>query len=475
MRRPRLRRLFHLDRFGRRLKGSLDEEVSFHLETRIEQLVAAGKSPEEAREEVLRQFGDPELVLERCRRIDQGGLRRRLARDLFSDLLQDVRYTLRGLRRARGFALVAILSLAVGIGVNTAVFTTIQAVWFDPVPGIADPERIVDMVPVIGGEDYWNWAYPDFVVQATDFYGLDLIVRLDHPPEWALRAEEDEADSHATPFDADAYLRFVDAVARRYQGRIQGYIIWNEPNLAQEWGAAPDPVAYKRLLQRAYAVVKQNDPFALVISAGLAPTNTSTGTEEQDEGAIDDRLFLEKMYQAGARPFFDALGAHPYGFAYSPDDPPGAHAGFNMNRILDLRATMEAYGDVSKPVWATEVGWTTQGLGEHAWLTVSAEEQADYLVRAWRKTQVGYPWIDAFTVWNLSQGLPDRDEKAGYSLLYKDGRPKPACEALREAFSLEDPEPSTRGLLKMLDLLFPAASSVPILARDAEVHLGDSE
>ncbi|MFC1627545.1 ADOP family duplicated permease [Gemmatimonadota bacterium] len=160
--RPRLKRLFHLDRFGRNLERSLDEEVNFHLETRIEQLVAEGKTAEAAREEALRQFGDPELVVQRCHRIDQRGVRRRVIRELYSDVLQDIRYTLRSLRKASGFAIVAVLSLAVGIGVNTALFTSIYAVWIAPVPGVVGQDRIVDMVPVIDGEDYYWWAYPDF-------------------------------------------------------------------------------------------------------------------------------------------------------------------------------------------------------------------------------------------------------------------------------------------------------------------------
>jgi predicted permease len=162
MTRPRLKKLFHWDRFGKNLEGSLNDEVKFHLETRIGQLVAEGKTAEEARKEVLRQFGDPESVVQRCRRIDQRGQRRRLFRELFLDVLQDVRFTIRGLRRVGGFVVVAVLSLAVGIGVNTALFTAIFAVWLAPVPGVTGQDRIVDMVPVIRGEDYWAWAYPDF-------------------------------------------------------------------------------------------------------------------------------------------------------------------------------------------------------------------------------------------------------------------------------------------------------------------------
>ncbi|HEY63577.1 MAG TPA: hypothetical protein G4O02_03300 [Caldilineae bacterium] len=310
----------------------------------------------------------------------------------------------------------------------------------------------------------WYWEYPDFLVQAADYYGLDLIVRLDHPPTWA----REDGDF---PFNVEAYLKFVGTVARRYQGRIRAYIIWNEPNLASEWGAPPDPSAYTRLLQLAYQAIKREDPLALVVSAGLAPTN------EQSDQAMDDRVFLEGMYQAGARPFFDALGAHPYGFAYPPDDSHGAHEGLNMSRILDLRAVMAAHGDGAKPIWATEIGWTTHGVGEHAWLTVTLEEQADYLARAWWKAYHEWPWLRVFTVWNLSRGAPEEDEKFGYSLLFRDGRPKPVCQALRDTFasivsrrySIPDP------WWMLLETLGFDSSPIHVLARDIEIHLGDNE
>jgi photosystem II stability/assembly factor-like uncharacterized protein len=322
----------------------------------------------------------------------------------------------------------------------------------------------------------WHWEYPDFLLQATKFYDLDLIARLDHPPAWAFPATSEQTNGEGFPFEAEAYLKFVEAVAQRYQERIRGYIIWNEPNLASEWGGPPDPLAYTWLLQRAYEVIKQQDPTALVISAGLSSTNKSLDAGEQSDQAMDDRRFLEKMYQAGARPFFDALGAHPYGFAYPPDDPSGTHEGLNMNRLLDLRAIMESYGDEAKPVWATEIGWTTQGTGKHNWLTVSPEKQAAYLARAWEKACTEFPWLHVFTVWNLSQGLPEQDEKAGYSLLDKYGTPKPAYGRLQETFASADPGRHRSVLLKILNWLSSDFTSpITILARDEEVHLGDSE
>ena len=161
--------------------------------------------------------------------------------------------------------------------------------------------------------DEWHWQQPDFAVQAADYYGLGLIIRLDHPPDWALRQTEDDGIS---PFDLEANAEFVTTVAERYRGRVQGYIVWNEPNLSREWaGRPPDPAAYTALLCRAHSALKAADPGATVVSAGLARTNGG-------DGALDDRLFLREMVEAGAGACLDVLGAHAYGFGHPPDDPP---------------------------------------------------------------------------------------------------------------------------------------------------------
>jgi photosystem II stability/assembly factor-like uncharacterized protein len=314
--------------------------------------------------------------------------------------------------------------------------------------------------------EHWHWQVPDFTVRAADYYGLDLIVRLDQPPEWALPGDGVPAEP---PFDTEAYLTFVETVAGRYRGQIRAYIVWNEPNLAQEWGAPPDPEAYAHLLQRAYLAIKRADPVARVVSAGLAPTN------EQSERALDDRLYLARMLQAGALPCLDALGAHPYGFAHPPEDPWGAHDGLNMNRLLDLQAILADHGGASTPIWATEAGWTTAASGEAAGRAVTPQRQADYLVRAWEMAGTAFPTLEVWTVWNLSAGLPPEDEMAGYSLLAQDGRPKPAFAALQRALdSTADRRPEF-DLWAVADRLLTRAAPVPILAPDAEVHLGDSE
>ncbi|MGD9318269.1 MAG: hypothetical protein PVG56_15640 [Anaerolineae bacterium] len=305
--------------------------------------------------------------------------------------------------------------------------------------------REVEPVP---GEYFWE--YPDWLVRAAEYYGLDLILRLDHPAEWAL------------PVDVAAYAAFVQQVAARYQGRVTAYVIWNEPNLAAEWaGQPPDAGTYVDLLCAAQSATHSADPQALVISAGLAPTN------HVDDSALDDRFYLQAMYDAGAAACFDILGAHPYGFAYPPTDPHGDHDSLNFARLADLRAIMVENGDERKPVWATELGWTTDPVGtEQQWLRVSEDEQSRYLLGALEQASQDWPWLERIAVWNMSTGLLDGDERRGYSILSNDGAPNPAYEALAKLFG----EQGTRRVKQQED-----GRQAEVLAPDVVIRLSDVE
>lgn len=209
MKGPRKTRLFRLDRFGRKLGESVEDEVRFHLETRIEQLVSHGWSPEEARAEALKQFGDLELVAERCRRIDERGSRRRALRELCFDALSDVTFAFRSLRKARGYAGVTVLSLAVGIGVNSALCTAIHAVWVAPVPGVTGQERIVEPVVVEEGADQWGWTYPDFAaVQESEapFEAVAAWIEAD-----ATLGGQDSAERIHVAYASGDYFRVLGA------------------------------------------------------------------------------------------------------------------------------------------------------------------------------------------------------------------------------------------------------------------------
>src|SRR5215831_7133261 len=132
----------------------LDAELRFHLDQKIADLVAAGMAPEEARRQARLEFGGLDQVKEECR--DVGKAR------FLEILIQDQRFGLRMLRKNPGFTAVAVLTLALGIGANTAMFSVIDSALLNPIP-FPDPNRVVNI--------YASWpqfpkaplSYPNFL------------------------------------------------------------------------------------------------------------------------------------------------------------------------------------------------------------------------------------------------------------------------------------------------------------------------
>jgi len=248
-------------------------------------------------------------------------------------------------------------------------------------------------------DDYGNstWDKFDQIVELAQRYNMRIIARLDRPPDWA---SQNAAIPAGMPVDPVEFGNYVYRVVQRYKGKIQYYQIWNEPNLAAEWGNQPvDPKAYVSLLRIAYQKAKQADPNALILSAPLAQT-TETGPLNLNE--LD---YLNGMYAAGAKDYFDILSANAYGFDKPPTDPPSRDT-LNFQRVVLLHEIMVQNRDDKKAVWLNEFAWNASPPSFPAdklyWGRVSEEEQAAYTREAIELART-WDWLGVIGIWYFRQ------------------------------------------------------------------------
>ena len=184
-------------------------------------------------------------------------------------------------------------------------------------------------------------------------------------------------------------------LAGRYAARPGiAYEIWNEPNQVTFWNSpsGPNAMLYGWMLRAAYARIKTAAPGATVLGGSIA---------------FNDPNYLDDMYTlGGVAGSFDALALHPYSLGNSPDAMADAYHSFSL-AIESMSQVMAARGEAGKPIWITEVGWSTT--------LVSDATRAGYYRRAVELVR-GWPQVAALIAYTLRQ-----DDDAQYGLFTPEG------------------------------------------------------
>ncbi len=324
------------------------------------------------------------------------------------------------------------------------------------------------------------WAKYDNIVSLAGQYDVEIIARLGNPPTWT-RALTDTIGTYAPPDDYADFGDFVTAVAQRYQGQITYYQIWNEPNGNLEWGnpdlSPVNPEAYTELLCLAYRRIKEVDPQAVVLAGALTPTIEVSGRN------LNDLIFLERMYAAGAGDCFDVMSAQGYGLFSGPTDRRLRPTVINYPHHFFIRDVMVRHGDGAKPIWISEMAWNAAPEPlPAAYGRVTEAQQAAYAGEAYQRAQAEWPWIGVVNYWFFKRAADwERDQSWYYfRLLEPDFTPLPAWEALA-AYASTNPVAErspgwVNGWMRLRPFLFLISSAIlfyTLLRRLAPMESGD--
>lgn len=283
------------------------------------------------------------------------------------------------------------------------------------------------------------WEKYDQLVDEAEATGMELIVRLSNPPGWTrVQGEgENNVDTFAPPDNLQDFADYVSAVVGRYRGRINYYQLWNEPNIYPEWGSYQiDPEGYVELLKAGAEAARAADPDVVLIAGALASTINLQPADPPPGNSLNDLIFLQRMYDAGAAPYFDVMAMQGYGLYSGPTDNRMHPRVINISRHKFVRDLMVKNGDAHKPIWIAEMNWNAAPEDvDPRYGRVTLEQQARYLPIAYQRVIEEWPWVGVANTWYLKRAADlweqNRQPEAYFRLLAPDFTPQPVYESMR--------------------------------------------
>jgi hypothetical protein len=237
-------------------------------------------------------------------------------------------------------------------------------------------------------------AEPDFsaldtAVDAAAARGIRVLLILNYGTEWT-------GGAHTFPSDDTAWTGIVEATVAHFQGQVQAYEVWNEPNFAR-FGTYGDGsvearrLRYWQLVRLAHERVKAGCAGCVVLAGASGVGDAASETRNDNESA----QWLDWAYANGFRDSFDAVAHHPYpawNMGRSPARPECATRWWAMfgpddpkcGELAAVRAVMVARGDGAKKIWGTEFGYPSTGTGITKLTAATVRDHLEEGVRNWR-------------------------------------------------------------------------------------------
>jgi polysaccharide biosynthesis protein PslG len=277
----------------------------------------------------------------------------------------------------------------------------------------------------------WGLGVVDNAINMAASRGLKPLVTLWMTPKWATGSD----DERVAPTSAAALNALSDVsrrLAARYNGTVDGWEVWNEPN-SNDFMRGADPVVYAQVLAAAYTGFKAGSPATPVVFGGPM--------------YVDD-TWVGKVLAAGGKGKYDVMGVHPYmAVADAPPDLPDDGSMWRMDHLASLIDVMSKFGEAGKPIWFTEFGWSVHPTAPDAanWQRgVTPAQATDYLQRTVTLLQSKYPTV-ARVYWYKDRADSADVNNTGYGLVFPNGSPTPTLAAAPAIFSNVAPPAATPG------------------------------
>ena len=307
--------------------------------------------------------------------------------------------------------------------------------------------------PQKGQVEAFKWQLMDAFVADANKKGLNIAMTITQPPQWARSAQDAPGVRPSPADDLNENVRFFSRIAGRYKGCVQAIEVFNEVNLDRDWKLPSGQMKgadYARYLQPISAALKKIDPNLLVVMAALSPTGANVPGK-----AMDDFVYMDELVAAGAPALVDCVGVHLNGFNFPPDKE--WNAGYNdptakfrdpfdtPHHSWAFLSTITTYRQkTNKPICVTEFGWPSmENLGVEGTpdsfgfaADNTEKEQAEWIVKGFDiMRSLGY--VRFGVVFNLdyiakTDAPANKDNALPYSLIHKDGSPRPAFDALTQ-------------------------------------------